>query len=69
MAKSRLMRELYETVQDFHEAGAIDDETMRDFDAKMLPEVREYTPRQIANIRKKNKASEAAFSAYLNTSP
>lgn len=61
MAKSRLMRELYET-------GAIDDGTMREFDAKMLLEVKEYTPRQIVNIREKNKASQAAFAAHLNTS-
>ena len=69
MAKSRLMQEMYETAIDLHEVGAMSDQTMREFDAMMLPEVKEYTPRQIIKIRKKNKASQAVFAAHLNTSP
>ena len=69
MAKSRLMEELYETAQGLHKVGIIDDQTMRDFDVEMLPEVKEYTPTQIIKIRKKNKASQAVFAAHLNTSP
>lgn len=69
MTKSRLMQELYETARDLHEFGVMDEQTMREFDAMMLPEVKEYSPGEIIKIRKKNKASQAVFAAHLNTSP
>ncbi len=42
--------------------------TMRDFDALCLPKVRNYTAAQIRRIRARNRASQAVFAAYLNTS-
>ncbi len=68
MAQSRILREMYETAIDLHGAGAMSDETMREFNAMMLPEVKEFTSNQIVKIRKKNKASQAVFAAYLNVS-
>ena len=47
----------------------MDAKTMREFDALCLPPVKQYTPAQIKRIRAKNKASQAVFAAYLNTSP
>nr|WP_205475326.1 helix-turn-helix domain-containing protein [Alloalcanivorax xenomutans] len=42
---------------------------MREFDALCLPPVKKYTAVQIKQIRTRNKASQAVFAAYLNTSP
>ena len=54
-------------MQDMHDAGALDKQTMREFDALCLPKVEEYTPAQIKRIRTLNGVSQAVFAAYLNT--
>lgn len=64
----RLTEVLYETAKDFHRIGLMDDQTMREFDALTLPKVKQYTPTQIKKLRKRNRASQAVFAAYLNTS-
>lgn len=63
-----LKQAIHETAQGFYEAGVMDEQTMREFDAMCLPPVKNYTPAQIKRIRKRNKASQAVFAAYLNTS-
>ncbi|ODN41145.1 helix-turn-helix domain-containing protein [Piscirickettsia litoralis] len=68
MAKS-LTEALHETAQDFYDAGVMSEQTMREFDAMCLPEIKEYTPNQIKQLRRKNKISQAVFAAYLNTVP
>jgi putative transcriptional regulator len=47
----------------------MDETTMREFDALCLPPVKIYTPAQIKRLRRRFKASQAVFAAYLNTSP
>lgn len=59
---------VHETAQDLHEAGAMNDITLREFDALCLPPVKQYTAAQIKRIRIENKASQGVFAAYLNTS-
>ena len=59
---------IYETVQGFYEAGVMDEQTMHEFDVMCLPPVKKLSPTQIKRIRKRNKASQAVFAAYLNTS-
>ena len=54
-------------MQEMHDAGALDQQTMREFDALCLPKVEEYTPAQIKRIRTYNGVSQAVFAAYLNT--
>lgn len=63
-----LSKVLYETAEDLHRIGLVDDQTMREFDAMHLPKVKQYTPLQIRRLRKRNKASQSVFAAYLNTS-
>jgi putative transcriptional regulator len=46
----------------------MDSKTMREFDVLCLPPVKEYSARQIKRIREQNKASQAVFAVYLNTS-
>lgn len=60
---------IHESAKDLHEAGVMNDVTLREFDALCLPPVRVYTPAQIKRIRQKTRASQTVFAAYLNTSP
>ncbi len=60
---------VHDTAKGLHEAGLMDQRTMREFDALCLPPVKEYSATQIKRIREKVKASQAVFAAYLNTSP
>jgi putative transcriptional regulator len=67
MGKS-ILEVVHEGAKDLHDAGLMNDVTMREFDALCLPPVKEYTATQIKRIRTRNKASQAVFAAYLNTS-
>lgn len=69
MAKRKTILEtMHKTARGLREAGLMDTKTMREFDALCLPRVKEYTAAQIKRIRESNKASQAVFAAYLNTS-
>ena len=63
-----ILRVVHETAKDLHTAGAMNDTTLREFDAMCLPPVKEYNALQIKQIRTKTKASQGVFAAYLNTS-
>lgn len=67
--KKALLDVAHEIATDIHKAGGIDAQTMREFDAKCLPPIKEYKPSQIRRIRLRNKVSQTVFAAYLNTSP
>lgn len=67
MMGKTLTEVIHETAQGFHEAGVMSDQTMREFDAMCLPPIKEYTATQVKRLRKQNKASQAVFAAYLNT--
>lgn len=67
MAKS-ILETVYESAKDLREIGLIDEITMREFDALCLPDIKAYTPNQIKKLRRKNRASQAVFAAFLNTS-
>ena len=69
MTNKSILETVHETAHGLHQAGVMDAKTMRDFDALCLPTVKRYTPAQIKRIRARNKASQAVFAAYLNTSP
>lgn len=68
MAK-KILKAVHETAKGLHKAGAMQTTTLREFDALCLPPVKEFTPTQIKRLRERNKASQAVFAAYLNTSP
>lgn len=69
MAKRRMLDTVHETAKGLHEAGIMDATTMREFDALCLPPVKNMSATQIKRLRTRNKASQAVFAAYLNTSP
>lgn len=66
MAK-KILDTVHETAKGLHKAGVMDTQTMREFDALCLPEVKSLSPVQIKRLRKQNRASQAVFAAYLNT--
>jgi len=49
-----------------HNAGAIDKQTMRRFDAACLTPIRQLTPEEIKAIREKEHVSQTVFANYLN---
>ena len=63
-----VLKVVHETARRLRDAGLMDAKTMRDFDVLYLPKVRILTASQIKRIRERNKASQAVFAAYLNTS-
>jgi len=64
----KILDTVHETARGLHEAGVMGARTMREFDALCLPRVKNLTAAQIKRLRLKNKASQAVFAAYLNTS-
>jgi putative transcriptional regulator len=69
MAKRKTILEtVHKTARGLRDAGVLSAQTMREFDVLCLPKVKEYSPTQIKRIRERNKASQAVFAAYLNTS-
>ncbi len=68
MKKSRILAEMHETARGLHRAGALEKQTLREFDALCLPPVRSLSARQIRAIRSRARMSQAVFAAVLNTS-
>lgn len=62
-----LSRVLHETVNGLQRIGLVDQQTMHEFDALALPKVKLFSPMQIKHLRRRYKASQAVFAAYLNT--
>jgi len=60
---------IHETAQGLRKSDAMDEITMREFDALCLTPVKKYTATQIKKLRQRNHTSQAVFAAYLNTSP
>ena len=60
-----ILEVVLESMQDMHDAGVVDKQTMREFDALCLPKVKSYTARQIKQIRMRNKVSQPIFAMYL----
>ncbi|MCH8945281.1 MAG: DNA-binding transcriptional regulator [Proteobacteria bacterium] len=68
MAK-KILDTVHGTAKGLHKAGVMDIKTMHEFDALCLTPVKKLSATQIKRLRKRNKASQAVFAAYLNTSP
>ncbi len=67
MAK-KILDTVHDTAKGLHKAGVMDTKTMREFDALCLTPVKSLSAVQIKRLRTRNKASQAVFAAYLNTS-
>ncbi len=68
MANRRLRKELLETARGLYELGVVDGKTMREFDSLRVQAPKVYSAYEIKHLRLKERASQAVFAAYLNTS-
>jgi len=59
---------IHETMEGLHEIGAIDKQTMREFDEACLTPVQVLTPDEIRAIRLHEHVSQPVFARYLNVS-
>jgi len=64
--RSRAMASVHETAEGLHNAGLLDKQTMRQFNAACLTPARPLTPAQIRALREREGASQAVFARYLN---
>ncbi len=67
--RSDALAAVHETAVDLHRVGGMDRTTMRTFDALCLTAIEEMTPEKIKRLRKREKASQTVFAAYLNVTP
>ena len=51
-----------------HDIGALDKQTMREFDEACLTPIRDLNPDQIKEIRLRENISQPVFARYLNVS-
>lgn len=66
---SKILKTVHEAAKGLTDAGIMDKQTMREFDALCLPPVKSFTKGQIKAIREREKASQAVFASYLNITP
>ena len=67
--RSAALAAIHETAADLHQAGALDQKTMRRFDVLCLTPIQEMTPAKIKALRDRENASQTVFAAYLNVTP
>lgn len=66
--RSEAFAAIHETMEALHEVGAIDKQTMREFDEACLTPVRMLTADEIKAIRLRERISQPVFARYLNVS-
>ncbi len=66
--RSEAFAAIHETMEGLHEVGAIDKQTMREFDEACLTPVQVLAPEEIRQIRQRERISQPVFARYLNVS-
>jgi putative transcriptional regulator len=66
--RSEILASVHETMEAMHEVGAIDKQTMREFDEACLSPVHALAPDEIKAIRMREHISQPVFARYLNVS-
>jgi putative transcriptional regulator len=64
--RSDIARTVHRAARDSHRVGAMNKQTMREFDVLCLSEVSELTAAEIRAIRDRAGVSQSVFAAYLN---
>ena len=67
--KSEILEAVHDTAKGLHDANAVSQVTMREFDRMCVPPVPQLDPVQIKRIRESTHVSQAVFARLLNTSP
>lgn len=63
---SEILKVAHDMAQGLHEAGAMDDLTMRKMDVLCLPPRQTFTAEDVRRIRGKTRMSQPVFAALLN---
>src|ERR1700694_3460165 len=66
--KNEAMAAVHEMMEGFHQSGAIDKQTMREFDETCLTAANPLGPAEIRAIREREHLSQPVFARYLNVS-
>jgi putative transcriptional regulator len=66
--RSDAMASIHETMEALEEVGAIDKQTMREFDDACLTPVEPLSPEAIRALREREHLSQPVFARYLNVS-
>lgn len=66
--RSEAFAAIHETMEALHDVGAINKQTMREFDETCLSPVEDISPEQIRKIREREHVSQPVFARYLNVS-
>lgn len=66
--RSDAMAAIHETMEALHEVGAVNKQTMRDFDESCLTTAETISPEAIRAIREREHLSQPVFARYLNVS-
>jgi len=66
--RSNALAAIHETMEALHEVGAIDKQTMREFDAACLTPVQVLSADEIKQLRLREHISQPVFARYLNVS-
>jgi putative transcriptional regulator len=66
--RSEISAAMHEMVEGFYESGAIDKQTMRQFDETCLTPTPALSPTEIKAIREREAVSQPVFARYLNVS-
>ena len=64
--RSEAMASIHETMEALHDIGAIEKQTMRQFDEACLTSIRPLKPEDIKAIREREHVSQTVFANYLN---
>ena len=66
--KSSILEAVHQTARGLHQAGVMNQVTLREFDQLCLPPIEPLQPEQIKQIREASHVSQAVFARLLNTS-
>jgi putative transcriptional regulator len=66
--RSEAFAAIHETMEALHEVGAIDKQTMREFDDSCLTPALPMQPERIRALREREHLSQPVFARYLNVS-
>jgi len=66
--KSDAFAAIHETMEALHEIGAVNKQTMREFDAACLAPIQVMSPEEIRELRNRERLSQPVFARYMNVS-
>lgn len=66
--KKSILEVVHESAKNLYDIGLMDLETMRTFDAMCLTPIRKLSPKEIKQLRLKERLSQPVFAKYLNAS-